>query len=126
MSNQLTPSDALSRNVSRADGERNECHLIRDPVEFAGSIRVTKDAIQSIYPEINSDELKKHTSSAINHLNFLDKVFAAGINFGEGDVSSVEMIIQEIVCILDEFSDEISELELKQKAGGDLADDTVH
>ena len=119
-----TMISTLLRNVSCSDGSSREL-LTHSPSYFSGIARSILESLRVIHADISA-EFQKRISEATDHLAFVDKLFANGVNFRASDVSSMNLIISEVEYILGELSGEISEFELKQKAGGDLAEDTLH
>jgi hypothetical protein len=118
-----TLAGMLIREIFGSEG--SERLLEHDQADFCEHVRMLKKWLQRFRGEIQSNAFKERMQVAIRHLGFLDKLFANGVTFNANDVHSVDLIAEEIVAIIGELSDEISQFELKQKAGGDL-DDTVH
>lgn len=111
------------RYISSSKGRKKL--LEHDQAAFCIKVRMTRSKLQGFHDEIESDEFKERIQVVIHHLGFLDKLFANGVHFNASDVNSVNLIAEEIVYLMGELAEEISEFELKQKTEDGIGD-TIH
>ncbi|TXI35669.1 MAG: hypothetical protein E6Q59_10495 [Nitrosomonas sp.] len=116
---------ALSRDIVSSDGD-SQSFLIGHTTDFLDQVKSQIQALNSIYDEVNSGELRQHVCETIDQLIFLEKLVSSNITFSEGDISSVNLITRNIESRLSTLADVVLQVEVKQKAGGGNAHDSLH
>lgn len=115
---------ALQHPVSSSDGSKS--FLINGSARFLKQISNQIGTLNSIYDAVDSSEFRQRICIVLDRLIFLEKLITSSITFCENDTSSINLIIRRIEFEISELADKVLEVEVKQKAGGDLALSTVH
>ena len=106
--------------------EREDNAVIADPAEFAGLIHRFRNTLLNFRGDL-PEEQSARMDGVLGHIEFLDKLCAAGVEFAETDLPTILHILNEALCILIELADGLHLEGIKRKLGGEaFGCDTTH